>query len=102
MTDIDRIVTEVARLREESSNAFQHGMNSAATIAEAWRSPLRPGSADRLNGHVEATRGIAAAIRAALNQPPEEHHSERAARQWREAQAAFDPSDTTPTDGSDV
>lgn len=34
-----------------------------ALIAENWKSPLKPGSVDRLNGHKEAARWIAKAIR---------------------------------------
>ncbi len=35
----------------------------AAGIAAEWKSSLRPGSSDRLNGHIEAARSIAEAIR---------------------------------------
>ena len=39
-------------------------LERAAQVAGGWVSSLKPGSMDRLNGHIEARREIATAIRA--------------------------------------
>lgn len=45
-------------------------LEEAAGVAEGWKSSLRPGSTDRLNGHNEAARSITEAIRALIGEPP--------------------------------
>jgi hypothetical protein len=52
--------------------ALRDECERCAKIAEAWKSPLRPGTQARLLGHQEAAREIAAAIRAGPGQQPTE------------------------------
>ncbi len=50
-------------VREAASDAIALVLEAAAGVAETWASSLKPGSPDRLNGHLEARRDIATAIR---------------------------------------
>lgn len=45
-----------------SEAALDIALKAAAGIAGGWKSSLRPGSQDRLSGHLEARRDIADAI----------------------------------------
>lgn len=45
-------------------------LERAAGVAESWTSSLKPGSMDRLNGHIEARRDIANAIRTLAEPTP--------------------------------
>ena len=52
-----------------SEDRWNEAIEAAAKLAEGWKSSLRPGSPDRLNGHREAARDIATAIRTLKTDP---------------------------------